>query len=477
MNYIKALVTHKYFLAAVLFLFAVQAIFFAAVIKYGIPADERYHFSSIQYYSDSSIASGPLSSEQDPTTLPYVRNIEDSTSYFYHYLLSFPLRIVEQISSSQQLQIFILRLINVGLGVLTLYAFKRCLDEISDNTLLKNLSVLALSMTGMYIWLSSSINYDNLANLLFITFIWQGVKTCRRPSVVLWLTLSGIGFATVLTKYTFLPEILLGIIITGYFLLRKNGYTIRSYGQDLKKTFEDNKWTTAIAVSFSLVFALMFMQRAGMNLINYHQIQPTCTKIHTQEQCLTDPLFKRNFDLKQNYSPEEKHALANSLDPFGFTGSWVYSMYSTLYYYFGHQKIESSTKKEVSAAAVILMLGVSLILVRLKIRLNRAVLFVGILVITYIALLYMFNLRTLLNYGERIAFQGRYLLPILGFVYYFAGSTLINASRSLPVKWRSSYLYVCLAAISVAALMHFPPLLFYQGTDSSWYSGYFHYMK
>lgn len=469
---LKKILVSRQFLIAVFSLFILQGIFYAGSIRYGLPPDEAYHFESIAYYANENISEGPFIENQPPETIGSVRTIERSSSYLYHYTLSFPLRILQNFSLSHDVQVFILRLINVMFAALTLYVLKRCLDEISGNRLLNNLAITGLSLTGMFIWLSGAINYDNLANLLFVAFLWQIARFVKKPVVTTGLLAVSVGLAASLTKYTFLPEVFVGVLVIGFFLFKKYRTNIQDYYRDLRNSFSANKIKTIVITSLFVVFSLLFIERVGVNLIRFHQIQPTCPKIHSVTECLANPLFKRNYDQKIAFSPTQS-TFINSIDPFNHTGSWFYRMYSGTYFYFGHKTISSNPISEIVVAVFILFFGATLFLSRKKLKVNKAFWIVAGIVVLYAVMLYLFNLRTLLSYGERFAYQGRYLLPVLGFLYLFVGTVILNTAKNMEARRRKIFLTTWGIIFVTLVLTHFSILIFFSGVDETWYNGNF----
>lgn len=471
-NKIKQIITSRYFLIAFMALFVLQATFYAAGIRYGVPPDEKYHFESIAYYSQESFAKGPFIDNQSPETISEVRTLERNTSYLFHYLLSLPLRVLQSFSVSHELQVLFLRLLNVLFALGTLYVLKRCLDEISDDKILKNLSIAAVSLTGMFIWLAGSINYDNLANLLFIAFIWQAIRSIKNPSIVAGLIAISLGMATVLTKYTFLPEILFGITAIVFFLFRKYGTDIKGYYDNLKKSAKLNKAGTITVIVLFVFITLLFAERVGVNVLRFHQVQPSCTKIHAFEECMQNPIFKRNYDSKQAHNSNNGGSI-DSIDPFSHTGSWLYKMYNGLYFYFGHKRIDSNKLSELIAAAFVTLFVTTLFFSRKKIRRKHAFWFLAAITFLYVAALYLFNLKTLLSYGDRFAYQGRYLLPVIGFIYFFAGFIIINTARNMSSRLKKIFLISWLVCILLMVIVHFPSLVFFNGDNDTWYNDNF----
>lgn len=440
-----------------------QGIFYASTSTYGLPPDEKYHYESTQLYAQQTVEAGPFLDKQPPQTLSKVDNIERNSSYLYHYILSWPVRIMDKLSISPTSQILSLRFFNVLLGVLTVLALMRILDElISQNKILKNLSVAALSLTGAFVFLAGAVNYDNLANLLFLLFLLFSVRFIKNSRVInlVWATTTGL--ATVLTKYTFLPVIGLGLLILFVVFVRNSGLNLQKYTKHIASYYQAKKAVTIFSTIALLLFSFLFVERVVINLVEYRQVQPSCTKMFTPAQCYENfGVYKRNTDLKERFNKSgglEAHADFNM---FTQTGEWTNRMYAGLYHYFGLHKVGQYTLGEIVAFAIATSFAGTLFLSRKKMNIKKEHIFVGSLVLLYVLVLFTFNLKTFLTLGERVAYQGRYLLPVIGFLYFFAG-LIIYATYINFGKFKKVFINSWIVLLVVAAAIHLPPLMIYK---------------
>lgn len=461
------LVKGKYFLRIVVVLFAIQAIFFSFSIKFGVPPDEAYHYSAIKYYSNQSIIEGPVISGQSPKSIPEIRTLNRSASYLYHYLSSFSLRIIRNFSENVEMQVLLLRLQSVALALLTIVFLKKCLNEISNNEVLKNLSITALAFTGMFVWISSSINYDNLANLLFSVFLLYSIRYVKKRQPQDFLMSYIFGLYTCLTKYTFMPTVGLGLLITGYIFIRK--YLESSIKADLKKHLKLSI-STILMIFFAFTGTVMAIERFGLNVIKYGNVQPSCIKLFTREECVTNALYARNYNQKDIFNRVNKTSFINNENPFTHTGMWSYSMYNNLFFYLGHKKIMSTTTSELIAAASTIAFLCTLFLPRRRLFSLLHQYYLYSIVLAYIATLYLFNALTLLNYGKRFAYQGRYLIPVIVFVFYIVGLIILRASQKLPENKKNIFLMSWIIIAILLTVSHFPAITFIRGVNSDWYS-------
>lgn len=458
MNHLKRIITSNRFLPAVFIFFALQAVFYAGYIGFGIPSDENYHYGSIQYYADQPLATGPFTHDQDPSTIPIVRAIDRSPNYLFHYVMSFPLRLMEALHLDMHMQVIFLRLIDVVFGVLALYVLKKCLDEISSDKLIKNFTIFAVSVTGMAVWLPGAINYDNLANLLFLLFVWVCTRFIKKPTAAKTLLLLTLAPATVITKSTFSPILLVGLTAMVYFAWKKR-FTPKVFWGQLTAALKARKIVIILLVLSTLLFGGLFFERDVVNLARYHSVRPSCTEFFSVDECRTYNVFNRNYKQKRIYTPEAKSYLVSQFDPISFTGEWIYGMYNTLFFQLGDRRFESAAANRVFAFIMLVVIAVTAFFARAKLRLSKAGWFVMGTAAFYVLMLYAYNLNTFFGIGQKYAYQGRYLLPVIGFVYFFFILMVVNTYRNRSPKRRQAFGFAWLAVTAMFILMHFPPML------------------
>ncbi|HEX5797335.1 MAG TPA: hypothetical protein VFX86_03005 [Candidatus Saccharimonadales bacterium] len=471
MKRLKRIITSKAFLPAVFIFFALQAVVYASFIGFGIPSDENYHFGTIQYYAHQDITTGPFTEGQTIDTLSTVHEIDRNPRYLYPYLLSFPLRVMEGLNFSMYMQVWTFRIISTVFALIGLYVLKRILDEISDDKLVKNFTIFALAMTGMAVWLAGSINYDNLANMLFLLFVWVSVRFIKRPDAVHFMLILLIAAAVSLTKYTFLPTMLVGLALTLLFVWRKN-YRPAVFLSQLKKSLRTRKLITITVISGLVLFSGLFIERHVMNLVRYHSIKPSCTEFFSVNECRTYNVFNRNFKQQRDYSAEDKRLLIGDFDPTSFAGEWIYGMYNTLYFQLGDRRFESKTVHRIFAFLLLAAIAIALFLSRKKVRFSRPAWYALVIGGSYVLLLFLFNMNTYISMGKKFAFQGRYLLPVLGLVYFFFILIIVNTYRNRSAHGKKVFGPVWIIILVLFFAIHFPPALLLQNTDASWSETY-----
>lgn len=468
---LRKIILSDKFLPFVFAFFVLQALFYAWYIGFGIPSDETYHFGASKYYAQQSITTGPFTHGQDPATIHTVRAIDRDANYFGHYLLSFPLRMTQALHASMRTEVLVLRFIDIIFAVASLYVLKRCLDEISNDKLVKNAALFAMSMTGMAVWIAGAVSYDNLANLLFLLFVWSCLRFIKRPDTTKALLILSLAAATVITKYSFIAVIALGVV-TMFFFAWKARFTPAVFWQQLRKNLKLKPALAISVIGFFLLSAGLFIERDGMNLVRYHTIRPSCTSFFSEDQCRTYNVFNRNYNQRIRYSDAAKNDLIFKFEPTTFAGEWIYTMYNTLYFQLGDRRFESTVATRIVASILLGAIVVTAFFSRQRMRLSKGAIFALGLSSFYVLSLFLYNLKTLIHIGQKYAYQGRYLIPVLGFVYFFFILMAVTTYRNRRPASKKPFAYAWLAILLLFFAVHFPPLLLARHTDPSWRETY-----
>ncbi len=439
----------------------VSCLLFIVSITYKIPPDEYYHFRFVEFYANQPINHGPIINNQG---LDYfdLRDITRIPNYIYHYLLSFPLRGLRLVSNSIFAQVIVLRLINLALGVASLLMAKRIFRQIKASPFVQNSVLFLLGLTGMLLWIFSSINYDVPAILLYLWCVSVCLKSLATKDITTkhLAQFCLLAILCVMVKVTFLPFLALLVVCT-LFLKRRDLH--------IKQNLNLKHWKHALLLISLVVMSLLFIERIGGNMIRYHQIEVSCDKVHAYEQCMQDDVFSRNENQLKAYAQQKAAGQGVDYHPYQFTQMWLAFMYERSHFYYGHEQMQANYGAKILAVATGAGFVVLAAVFRKRIAETEGEKLLFWITLTYAAVMYIFNLQTYLKYGQPYAFQGRYLFPVIPFLYYFCVKLLILAYRSLRGRWR----YGLLAIISVVFLLstysHLPILVFYRGTEAKWY--------
>ncbi|WP_316311683.1 hypothetical protein, partial [Clavibacter michiganensis] len=102
---------------------------------------------------------------------------------------------------------------------------------------------------------------------------------------------------------------------------------------------------------------------------------------------------------------------------------------------------------------------------------SRATVWAFAIAAVYVVAMLVFNVRTVLQLDQELAFSGRYLLPVLPIVYAFALAAGLASWRSLPVGVRRVAGVPLAVVVLVVLVLYSTPVAFFANArDPSWYS-------
>jgi hypothetical protein len=202
-------ISSRQFFRAVLLLFFIESAWIAVSAAYPMVFDENVHFTLIQAYAHQW---SPLWAAHSTATDPAGAVVRDP-SYLYHYLMSFPYRLISAFTSSQMIQVIALRFIDIFLFGGSLILFRRLMLKTKVSPAIVHICILLFVLTPVVPLLAGQINYDNLimpitaGALLVATSVSDRLLKGQLPiKIALWLlTLCLLGS---LVQFEFLPILL-----------------------------------------------------------------------------------------------------------------------------------------------------------------------------------------------------------------------------------------------------------------------------
>lgn len=448
-------------------MFAVQGIYFSAVINYKVPSDEEYHFLLTKYHAERPVTAGPIIQDQSNSFI--LGDIQRTPSYLYHYFLSFYLRVVMTITSNQDIQVFVLRLVNVALGVMTLLMLVSIFKRINKSQLTINLTIAWLTLTGMFVWVFAGISYDNLSMFLYFYLLYEliGLKDILEIKHILISIVTAL--ALVLTKETYVPIVILSFgLLIGWHLRRSGIKTITkqirvSSVREWKTSA--NRWVLVILAFSVVLFAGLFVERYVQNYLHYGKVTPNCDQVHAVDECMQSSIYRRNTGQRKEFLVAKQSGGARLDSTWVFTRNWVGLIYERTYFYRGHQTIIANKVSRivggVSAALILLLLIYSLTRAR---DFSSVSIALGIITISYILLVFFYNLNTYRYYGYPFAIQGRYLLPVLPFVYVGIVTALVATYQQASKQARTLLVVTTMLLIIANLTVHTPFFIYRSGS-------------
>lgn len=439
--------------------FAAELIYLAIAIVPGISPDEHYHFGLIQLFANNGHIPPPFLTQSSGFVLG---DVEHLTSFLYHYLLSFiPL------GGSITLQGYvILRLTNLLFPMLTLYFFMKSVLLLTKDKKTTILAAFILITTSMFVFLSSSISYDNLSILCAVASYYYLIKFYKNLEVIDLLLFLLIVVISPIVKYTSAPIIITEVLFL-LIILAKNRSTMLL---KLKALYtQRNFWTISthmILLSLVLLGGLYTFGFYLTNFRHYSTFFPACNAIHTHEECTQNGIYNRTLELNK-IDPDS----VNPELPVQYLGIWINKYFDGIYGIAGHESIPPEDLYEL---LMIILIGFWTVATIRKFDYRDRIDISGVVLsaIYIFFILYLTNYREHLRSGLHIATQGRYLFPIYPILIYFAAkySLIILRNRKRTEKFYIISLVFIMLLGSIYA--------FFTGVESSWLNHYdFSYLE
>lgn len=415
---LRVLRSPKFFIA-ILALFAIESIWIAVSAAYPMVFDENTHFGLIQLHAAQL---NPVFLHQPPHS-EFAGAITRDPSYLYHYLMSFPYRLIVHVTDSQMAQIIFLRFINIAMFGTALVLFRKLLLKTKVSPAIINVALLFFVLTPVVPLLAGQLNYDNLlmpvaaVALLLATSISSQITTKKTLPITKILVLAIVSMLGCLVQFAFLP------IFAGIFLWlawqiwrgTRNGQL--KLGLDLKKGWLATSWQKKAAIAAPLLIAAgLFIQMYGVNVVLYHNLTPRCDQVISAQSCALNGPWQRNHEAFVNNTGSVNG------NPVLYGASWTYRMFIAMFYTSSGGASPSAWYLSINPLPVIFVtaLVVFAVGILLAIRYHRTLFqgykYLGFLLfvsVFYCASLFLRNYQDYMHLGEKVAINGRYLFPVI----------------------------------------------------------------
>jgi hypothetical protein len=448
------------------FIFESAWIAFSAV--YPQAFDEGFHFGLIQVYSHYWL---PFLSHQPANANAYGAVAVDP-SYLYHYLLSFPLRLINLFTHRQTTQVILFRFINIGFFAAGLVLFRKILLRVMVSNSLANVCLAIFVLIPIVPQLAAHINYDNLVFLLlaWVTLITFGIIDeirKRQLKISSFLTLFSVCIFTSLVKDTFLP-IFLGIILFLAYLIYKNyRHKLYLFFTSLWVSWQKLGWLRQVIFGIIFIVALgMFAQRDISNLVSYHALEPNCSAVLNVNDCSYFGVWAYSYNSHQAVLTSKNKI--TYLNPIYYFGVWLYWMWYRLFFAVNGPASHFTNYPPLPlpciAAVLIGIAGVILVIkYRQKIFRNTYLSFLLVICTFYIISLLGDGYAQYRYTNELVTMNGRYLIPVLLFFGAIIASAFSLALRKLKIRKTIIALVVLLLFLQGGGF-----LTFISRSDSTW---------
>jgi hypothetical protein len=248
-----------------------------------VPPDEVTHFGICKIFSKSFLL--PLNSPES-----YQFGLVTNIPWLYYWFMG-KLLVLNILGISD---LVFLRILNIPLAFVTVYYVWRLLRLLTDDRLTQILLIVVMTNTLMFSFLSATVSYDNLTNLLAAMAIYYLFAFFKeRSGNLLALSLLSL-LAGCLTKTTVLP---LALLLGALFVLREIR-NIPTMTTAVKEYFTATGRLKIVVVAGIFVCIALNMQLYGGNYLKYGAVTPAVEDVLPLEKAMQYRLTARNHILK-----------------------------------------------------------------------------------------------------------------------------------------------------------------------------------
>ena len=392
----------KIALIFIFLVFLLVCIFLAFNIKMGVSPDSYYHLRVSQAYSTTLGI---------PQNTPQTYQWRDITRipYLYFWINGRILNINNGVID----EVVLLRVINVIYSLGTVYVMYLLSKEIFKDKWKRVLPVFFLTHTLMFVFLSSSINYDNLANLLSTLSIYFFVKFVKKGINLKYLLLMLLSLCIgALTKSTVLPVALILVILSVVEIVKRK--------DEVKRIRAGKELLLLIPI---VIFVFLNLSLYGGNLLKYKTLEPSCTQILTHEQCLENGVYYRNkvdYNATPINGPIDVFNMiikGERIGPVRYFFRWFPNLMSKIFGIMGDSSL--SLPYYLVALFILFFLAGAVLIISNKRKLTKTDKYLITILLFYTAILFFTqNYSMYLTYNHYyLGLQGRYIFPVISMIY------------------------------------------------------------
>lgn len=411
------------FLGSNLFLYIVLgwavfgALWIALFSIYPMAFDEEFHVGLIRMYAE---VWNPFSVVQLPQYDAF-GSVTTDPSYLFHYLMSFPYRLLDPLLGSEEAVLIVLRLGNVAMFTLGLWLYHKLLREVGLPAAATNVVLAIFVLIPVVPLLAAHINYDNVLMVAtpaaFLLAVRIRARLRQNGTLTVWPVslLLLLLMVTSVVKYAFLPiaaAVFLYVLYEVVRAQRQKHVALYSWWHEVRELRLRAKLLLAGLLLVATFFAA---PRYVANIVQYHDVVPDCAAAVSVERCRSYGPWARNYRMANDRAGYE-----TVRGPLHYTAThWAHGMWNRLYFTLAGQTNGYQTKPRLAlpaaAAIVLTALGVVLVVAFARTLWRRypaftLFAFVGVL---YVGAVWLQVYQDYVYTGRPVAINGRYLLPIL----------------------------------------------------------------
>ena len=411
-----------------------QAAWIALVSRYPMAFDEAHHYDVIKLHAEKW---GPLILRQPPGPATYGPLARDP-SYLYHYVMSFPYRLLDAIGLNDQTIIICLRFLSIAMFAVGLLLFRKLLQKTKASNAAINAAFLFFIMIPTVPLLAGQLNYDNLqfplmalAMLLTVNFAQKLKK--RKIDLSLLVQILVVCMLGSINKFTFLPVITavalyLTFVLTKFYLSNRKR-AIKAVKNDWRALSSLRRRVLVGSLAIATGF---FVWSYGVNIALYRNPVPPCHVVLGKEKCRDLGTWDRNDKAAANNKGVDPNPIRFS---FNWLNGMQYRLFFTINGASGEKRYQNHMAMGITTAASILAIVGAVLLLRYGKRiLSNDPAFVCMLFVSlfYIATVWARNYNDYLHLGQMLAINGRYLQPMLLPIVLLLIASYQWAFRTMP---------------------------------------------
>ena len=425
----------KWIVAFLMVYFGLRLLYFAINISPSVPPDEATHFGVSRIFSNALFL--PVNS---PETYQY--GLVTNIPWLYYWIMGKLLGL----NFFGITDLLFLRLLNLPFAFGTVIFVWRILRLLTDNRLTQILLVAAMTNTVMFTFLSASVSYDNLTNLLSAMAIYYLLAffKCRTGNLLAAFVLCQL--LGCLSKISFLP---LSLVLWILFFVHeiKNIRLLPTALKDYLR-FSGKR---GIALSLAITICMIFnIQLYGGNYIKYGKLAPEVADVFPIEVAMKNHLAARNMIYTLYKNRQISYAKASEmvshishpatrtdtmfliqdyarrvyygeklLSPWEYLVPWGQRILESVFGIMGHRNM---TNQGFTLMPFVVLLALTAVSIVIRWRPRDFASLPTYLMI--IAGFYAFFLMYFVNYATykqfesfQLALQGRYIFPVIGPLY------------------------------------------------------------
>jgi len=465
---VTAFLASRRFWYIVVGFFIFEALWFVFSALYPQAFDEDFHLGVIRIYAthwSPFLTAHPEGADQ------FGAVVRDP-SYFYHYLLSFPYRLIVYFTNSEAAQVISLRLLNVAMFTYGLVLFRRVMLRARASQALTHVALALFVLIPIVPQLAAHINYDNLLIVLLpllCLMVFNITESFRDRHVHMPSVLGFIAICLYVSivKYAALPFLaaaVIFLIIEG--ILNFKGH-FTTFFPVVWRSFRTMSRPLKVALlALCLLGSVLFAQRYVVNIITYKTPVPDCGQVLSVAQCNAYGPWGRDYYFEQ-IKPSEFSA-----NPISYMRQWLNGMWYRLFFAVsGPTSIYTNYRPlplPSYTAIYVVIIGLATVLVwwRKVFRGNSYLVFFTLLIGIYCAILWFDQYGMYKQTAQPVAINGRYLLPVLPLLAVILGRGISVACRSIHVVQAKALL----AVLALVLFLHGGGMFtFLLRSDQNWY--------